>query len=150
MGDLQAVIFDLNNLKCGVDSSEVQEIVRYQEVFKVPDLPQYVEGIINLRGKVIPLINLNKRFNEGETPITNKTKIIISKVNDTDIGFVVDEVKEITVFKEGAYEPPSDVFKMTHNEYIKCVGVRDEKLILILSFSAILNESELLSLSSVR
>jgi len=150
MSDLQAVIFDLNNLKCGVDSSEVQEIVRYQEVFKVPDLPQYVEGIINLRGKVIPLINLNKRFNEGETPITKKTKIIISKVNDTDIGFVVDEVKEITVFKEGDYEPPSDVFKIAHNEYIKCVGVRDEKLILILNFSAILNEKELLSISSVR
>lgn len=150
MSDLQVVIFDLNSFKCGVESSEVQEIVSYQEVFKVPDSPQFVEGIINLRGKVIPLLNLNKRFNEGEIPITKKTKIIISKVNDADIGFIVNEVKEITIFKDGDYEPPSDVLKLAHNDYIKYVGIRDEKLTLILNFSAILNENELISICSMR
>ncbi|MDP4183207.1 MAG: chemotaxis protein CheW [Bacillota bacterium] len=143
MSDMQVVLFNLNGIACGALSSQVQEIVRHQEVNKVPNMPKFIDGIINLRGKVVPIVNLNKRFNVGETPITKKTKIIITIIDNSYIGYLVNEVSEITKFSDKNVESPSEILKRINNTYIKCVGIKDEKLTLILDLTAILNDSEL-------
>ncbi|HEY9061601.1 MAG TPA: chemotaxis protein CheW [Pseudobacteroides sp.] len=143
MDDIQVVLFKLNEIACGADSSQVQEIVKHQEVSRVPNMPRFIEGIINLRGKVVPIVNLNRRFDLGETPITKKTKIIITRINDSYIGYIVNEVSEITKFKSDNLELPSEVLRKINNTYIKCVGIKEEKIIIILDLSAILTDSEL-------
>ncbi len=74
MSELQMVVFSLNGQFYGAEASQVFQIIRYQEVTKVPGMPRFIEGIINYRGSVLPVINLNKRFELGELNVTRKTK----------------------------------------------------------------------------
>jgi purine-binding chemotaxis protein CheW len=143
MDDMQAVLFNLNGIACGAGSSQVHEIVKLQEISRVPNMPRFIEGMINLRGKVVPIVNLNRRFDLGETPITKKTKIIITKVNDSFIGYIVNEVSEITKFPSDNLELPSEVLRKINNNYIKCVGIKEEKIIIILDLAGLLSDSEL-------
>ena len=143
MNELKAVLFGINDIACGVDSSQVHEIVKFQEISKVPNMPKFIEGMINLRGKVIPIVNLNRRFELGETPINKKTKIIITKIDETFIGFLVNEVSEITKFSSENLEEPSEILRKINNTYIKCVGIIEERIIIILDFAAILSDNEL-------
>lgn len=143
MSELQAVVFSLNNQLCGVDTSQVQEIIRYQDVIKIPDMPQFVDGIINLRGKVVPVINLNKRFGLGETGITKKTKIIITQINGTLAGFIVNDVSEIVKFSEEDIEMTPGVVLNNANTYLKNIGKKGDMLISMLDLSKILSDSEI-------
>ncbi|MCX7748544.1 MAG: chemotaxis protein CheW [Clostridia bacterium] len=143
MGDVQIVIFSLNDEICGAYTSQVQEIVKYQEVTKLPNMPEFIDGIINLRGSVVPIVNLNKRFAFGETEITKKTKIIITKIENMLIGYIVNDVSEIIKLPEENIEAPTNLFYKVGNTYLKNIGKRDGKLILILDLGSILNDREL-------
>ena len=143
MSELQVVVFSLNNQMCGADTSQVHEIIRYQDVTRVPRLPKFVDGLISLRGRVVPVINLNKRFELGETEITKKTKIVITLKNDNYVGFIVNDVYEIVRFSDNETElPPESIFS-AGNVYIRSIGKKDNMLISILDLGKILNESEI-------
>lgn len=143
MDEMQVVLFSLNEIACGTDSSQVHEIVKFQEISRVPNMPRFIEGIINLRGKVVPIVNLNRRFELGETPITKKTKMIITKINESYIGYLVNEVSEIAKFPGKDLEQPSEILRKINNTYIKCVGIKEEKITIILDLAAILSDNEL-------
>ncbi|MCX7843291.1 MAG: chemotaxis protein CheW [Clostridia bacterium] len=147
MAEMQIVVFSINNELCGAETSQVQEIVKYQEVAKVPKMPKFIDGIINLRGKVIPVVNLNTRFELGETEITKKTKIIISKLNNESIGFIVNDVTEIIKLSEDDVELPPEMLQTEGGRYLKCVGKHSGKLISILSLDRILTDKETKKLS---
>ena len=142
MDDLQVVVFKLNDQMFGVDTSQVQEIIRYQDIEKVPGMPEYMEGMINLRGKVIPIISMHKRFALGDLNINNETKIIVTDVSNKLLGFMVNDVTEIIKFSENAIEETPDMLYNAMNRYLKCVAKKDEKLISILDLAKILTESE--------
>jgi len=142
MSEFQAVVFSLNNQLCGADTSQIQEIIKYQDVSKVPDLPEFVDGIINLRGKVVPVINLNKRFRLGDIDITGKTKIIIAKTENSLIGFIVNDVIGILRFSDEDIEMTPGVVLNNDNKYLKGIGKKDGMLISMLDLSRILTESE--------
>lgn len=142
MGDLQVVVFKLNDQMFGVDTSQVQEIIRYQNVERVPGMPDYMEGMINLRGNVIPIINLHKRFKLGELNVENDAKIIVTDVNNKLIGFIVDDVTEIVKFSEKDIEETPDILYNKINKYLRCVAKKGEKLISIFDLNKILTESE--------
>jgi len=146
MGEMQTVIFSLNDELFGVDTSQVQEIVKYQEIVKVPQMPDFVDGLLNLRGKVVPVVNLNKRFELGETDIGKKTKIIITKIDENLAGFIVNDVSEIIKLSEEDIEMPPEIIHKTGNSYLQGVGKKDGKLISILDLSRILNVNEAKSL----
>ena len=74
MKEMQIVVFTLNGEICGVDASQVKEIVKFEGLAKMPKMPKFIEGIINLRGMVIPVVNLSKRFSLGELEVTKKNK----------------------------------------------------------------------------
>lgn len=143
MGDLQIVVFSLNKELCGADTAQVHEIIKYQEITKVPKMPKFIDGMVNMRGKVVPVINLNSRFELGETEITKKTKIIFTKVNESSVGFIVNDVFEILKLAEKDIEATPDLIVKAGNAYLKNVGKKDGQLIYILDLNSILNEKEI-------
>lgn len=149
MADVQIVVFDLINELCGVETTQVNEIVKYQEVTKVPEMPDFIEGIINLRGHVVPIINLNKRFHLGENPDISTTKVIITNIEGQQIGFVVDNVIEIVRLTPDESEEAPDLIKKWGKKYINYVGKINDKLVNILDLSKILSEEEMVHISSL-
>lgn len=147
MEGIQVVVFTLNDEVCGVETTQVKEIVKYESITKMPDMPKFIDGVISLRGTVVPVVNLNKRFGLGETEITKKTKIIINDIEGKLIGFIVNDVSEIIKISAQDIENTPDLIKETHNSYLKKVGRRGDELISILDFSAILTDTEIKSLN---
>jgi purine-binding chemotaxis protein CheW len=145
----QVVVFSLNNQMCGVDTSQVQEIIRCQDIVKVPDMPDFIDGIINLRGKVVPIVNLNMRFELGETKITDNTKIIVTNINDILTGFIVNDVTGILRFSEEEIENTPAILLNGKNPYLKGVGKKDDMLISMLDLGKILTEGEVKSVSNI-
>lgn len=142
MEELQIVVFALNNEMCGVDTMQVKEIVKYQDVTKAPQMPDFVEGLINLRGHVIPVINLNRRFGLCESPVDNRTKIIITEIEAQLIGFIVDEVREIIKLRQDDVESAPDILSKAGNTYIKGIAKKENQLISVLDLTKVLHGSE--------
>ena len=142
MTENQFVVFMLGDEKYGVDILNVSTISEYLEVTKVPDAPVYVEGIINLRGDIIPVINLKKRFNIAEKEISDETRIIIYSIEGVAIGFLVDEASQVMRINDEDVEPTPSILRGSDREYISGVGKQDGRIIIILDFAKILSESE--------
>jgi purine-binding chemotaxis protein CheW len=149
MTDMQIVIFELLNELCGVETAQVREIVKYQEITKVPEMPGFIEGIINLRGHVIPVINLNARFHLGQVKASNSTKIIITNIDDQQFGFVVDDVLEIIRLSSEDTEETPQLIKKWGKKYVKCVAKIKDKLVNILDLGSIMTEEELEHINSL-
>jgi len=143
MNEMQAIIFRLNDQICGADTSQVKEIKKYTEVSKIPDVPEFIEGAINLRGRVVPIINLNSRFGLGKSEITSKTKILVTAIEEQLVGFTVNDVMEITKFTDEEIEDVPDVLRNKTNYYLKCIGKKDDILVTIIDLSKILNNNEI-------
>lgn len=149
MADIQVVIFDLNNELCSVEASIVFKIEKYGSISLVPQMPEYIKGIFDLRGKVVPIIDLNKRFNLGDTEITKKTKIIITENNEQLFGFMVNNVLEIINLNEDSIDKSEAVLKVNGRKYIKGIGKKDDQLFSILDLNQILQDDEIEEVSNV-
>src|SRR5512141_2159412 len=103
---LQLVTFNISQEEYGVDILKVQEIIRTMEITKVPRAPDFVEGVINLRGKVIPIIDLRKRFDMDSRDHDSQTRIIVIELNNMIVGFVVDSVSEVLRIPASTVEAP--------------------------------------------
>ncbi|HHX18220.1 MAG TPA: purine-binding chemotaxis protein CheW [Clostridium sp.] len=143
MKEMQIVVFTLNGEVCGVDASQVKEIVKFEGLTKMPKMPKFIDGILNLRGIVVPVVNLIKRFNLGNEEITKKTKIIIIEVEEKLIGFIVDDVTEILKLSSQNIESTPDIIQKSYNHYLEYVGKKDDKLISILDLTNVLTDTEL-------
>lgn len=142
MAEQQLVVFGLGKEEYGVDIIEVQEIVRLQEITQVPNAPDFVEGIINLRGKVIPLIDLRKRFGFAAGEHSADTRIIVISISDSLVGIIVDSVSEVLRLNDEDMEPPPRIVAGIGREYIKGVGKIGDRLIILLDLDRILNAEE--------
>ena len=103
---LQLVTFVIGEEEFGIDILKVQEIIRIMDITKVPSSPPHVEGVINLRGKVIPVIDLRSRFNMEHHPHDSHTRIIVIELHGMIVGFVVDAVSEVLRIQSNTVEPP--------------------------------------------
>lgn len=142
MTENQFVVFKLGQEKYGVDILNVGTISEYLEITKVPDAPIYVEGMINLRGDIIPVINLKKRFNMEDTERSDETRIIIYSIDGVDIGFLVDEASQVLRVNSEDIEPTPAILRGGEREYISGVGKYEGQIIILLDFAKILNERE--------
>lgn len=149
-GERQLVVFDLNEEAYGVDISQVREIIRMQEITRVPRAPEFIEGIINLRGKVIPVVDLRARFSMPETERTDEHRIVVVDVEGQDIGMVVDAVKEVSRIPSSSIEPPSSVITTNDSEYLTGIVKTDEKLIILLDIAKVISNSEAAALAEVQ
>lgn len=143
-GLMQLVGFNINEEEFGVNILMVQEIIRSAPVTAVPNSPEFVEGVINLRGDIIPVIDLRKRlylYDEGE--FSNANWILILNIKDRVIGFIVDRVTEVLKVEEDKVEPPPDIVVVgLENQYIHGVCDIDGTLLIILNFERILFNEE--------
>ncbi|MGE5615021.1 MAG: chemotaxis protein CheW [Bacillota bacterium] len=143
MSELQAVLFDLNGQLYGAEASQVFQIIRYKEPEKVPRMPKFIEGILNFRDSILPVISLVKRFNLGESAITKKTKILVTRLEDSYIGFIVNDVTEIVEFSADEVDPVPAVEKTGVSAYLKKVGKKNDKMIFIVDLENVLDENEI-------
>lgn len=147
---LQLVGFNLGDEEFGVDILKVQEINRMIEITKVPQSPDFVEGVINLRGEIIPVIDLRKRFGLSRKDPDRHTRIIVAEVLDSTLGFVVDAVSEVIRIKSDTVEPPPKIVKGDHSEYIKGVGKLEDRLLMLLDIDKILSVNEISTLDGIQ
>lgn len=145
---LQLVTFRLGNEEYSLDILSVQEIIRHMELTRVPKAPQFVDGVINLRGRVIPVLDLRKRFGLSADENTEDTRIIVVDISDKTVGFKVDAVSEVLRLPADTVEPPPSIVTDVDSEYIKGVGKIDGRLIILLDVTKILNSTELSDISS--
>jgi len=125
--------FMLGEEEFGIDISFVTEIIGIQAITFVPDLPNYIKGIINLRGQIIPVIDVRLRFQKEEIEYNDRTCIIVIQIKDLSIGFIVDSVAECDQILDENIIPPPSVQKNYHQKYVSGIGKVQEKIILIMN-----------------
>ncbi len=146
---IQLVTFRIAHEEFGVDILKVQEIIRMMPITKVPNAPGFVEGVINLRGKVIPVIDMRRRFGMEPSVHDSSTRIEVMDLQGQIVGFVVDEVCEVLRIKESTVEPPPPVVAGIGSEYMRGVGKLNDKLLILLDLDKLLDEEELESISEM-
>jgi len=137
MAEQQNVIFKLDNVEYGIDILQVNEIVKIQSIIKIPNTPEYVDGVINLRGTVIPIVDLKVKFNLGRKERDEDTRIIVVNVNAKTLGIVVDEVAEVVRINEDQIDNSSAISAHINDNYIKGVAKVADRLIIILDLEKI-------------
>ncbi len=135
---LQLVSFKLGNEEYAVDILKVQEINRMVEITSIPNVPYYVEGVINLRGKVIPVINLRKKFGLESKKNDAHSRIMVVDVGAT-VGLIVDSVSEVLRLSSETVEPPPPLTSGSGSEYIKGVGKLEDRLLILLDIEKFLS-----------
>jgi len=139
---LQLVSFNLGKEEFAVDILKIQEINRMVEITKVPRSPEFVEGVINLRGKVIPIIDLRKRFSLPESESTRQTRIVVVDIDNKIVGLVVDAVSEVLRLPAKTVEPPPPIVAGIDSEYISGVGKLEDRLLILLELDKVLSKDE--------
>lgn len=146
---LQLVTFYLCEEEFAVDILNIQGINKMVQVTKVPNSPDFVEGIINLRGQVIPLIDLRKRLGMQHKAYDKSTRFIVVEIFKIVIGFIVDSVNEVLRIERNITEPPPSVVGSDTNEFITGIAKLDDRLITLLALDRILSKDEKTALESV-
>ena len=142
LSEKQLVVFDLANEAYGLDIGVVLEIIRLQEITKVPRTPDFVEGVINLRGRVIPVVDLRKRFSLPVTEETADNRIVVVDIDGQGIGMVVDAVTEVMRISSGSIEPPSQAIITDESDYLLGIAKLDDRLIILLDMNRVLLTEE--------
>lgn len=138
---LQLVTFEVAGEEFAVDILSVQEINRMMELTRVPQSPPEVEGVINLRGRIIPVIDLRKRFGMGAADRTDSNRIIVVEVHGRVIGFIVDRVHEVLRIDGGIVEPAPAMVCSIDSEFIAGVGKLQDRLLILLDINKLFKES---------
>ena len=134
----QIVSFRVGDEEFGLDILRVQEIIRHQHLTRVPNSSDFVDGVINLRGKVIPVIALRKRFGITLEPSDGQARIVVLEVQNMVLGFIVDSVPEVLRIPESAVVPPPR-FGKTERDYVSGVAKMDDRLLLLLDVDRIMS-----------
>ena len=128
---LQLVGFHVGGEEFGLDILRVQEIIRLQQLTRVPNSPESIDGVMNLRGKIIPVIALRKRFGLEQVPPDKQTRIVVVEIKGSVLGFIVDSVSEVLRLPADTVEPPPRLGKV-EQEYVSGVGKFDDRLLILL------------------
>jgi purine-binding chemotaxis protein CheW len=151
-GETQLVVFDLASEYYGVDIGDVREIIRMQNVTRVPGTPAYMEGVTNLRGKVVPVVDLRKRLDLKVKAQTKESRIVVVDIGGKDVGVIVDGVTEVLRIPLASVEPPSQMVADSERGYIRGIAKLEDKLVILLDLDRVMGEQlseskELLSLA---
>ena len=141
---IQLVTFRIGEEEFGVDILAVQEIIRLMQITMVPRAPEFIEGVINLRGKVIPVINMRRRFNKDQVEPDSSTRIVVMELDQKIVGFLVDGVSEVLRIPESTVEDPPPVVAGIGAEYIRGIGKLDNRLLILLNLDHLLGSIDFL------
>jgi purine-binding chemotaxis protein CheW len=141
--DLHLVGFRIGRETFGVPINFVHEIVRVPEITSVPDAPDYVEGVINLRGKIVSIVDLRKRFGEREIVPHKKNRILVAEFEGKMVGLIVDAASEVLKIPPSEIDAPPNVFEENELNYVTGVGKLNGRLIILVDLTKILQRGEL-------
>lgn len=140
--EVQLVVFKLGREEYGVSILQVQEIKRMTDITRVPHTPDYITGVINLRGSVLPVVDLKKRLNLPAQANSDHTRIIIVKIDEVIVGMVVDAVSEVLAIDQDNIESPDAVVGGVAANFISGVGKLDNRLLILLNLEMIIGISQ--------
>jgi purine-binding chemotaxis protein CheW len=139
----QIVVFDLAGETFGADIHAVREIVRMQEITSIPQAPPAIEGVINLRGQVNPIMDLRKRFGLTAGEETKDSRIVVVDIGEQEVGLIVDAVAEVNRIPADAIEPPSSVVTTAGSAYISGIAKFENRMIILLDLAKVLSKGDL-------
>ena len=142
MEDVQVAAFKLLKEEYGVNILNVQEIKVLTDITRVPFAPDYIKGVINLRGSVLPVIDLKRRIGLEDAPYTDATRIVIMTIGEFFIGMIVDAVTEVLTISGRDINPAKDVSDSTSNRFVSSIGNIDARLIIMLNLDEIVDLPE--------
>ncbi|WP_292470458.1 chemotaxis protein CheW [Methanolobus sp.] len=138
----QLVIFSLGVEEFGINIMQVQEIIRMPEITRIPKTPDYIKGFINLRGKIIVVMDIDKRFGMSSKEITDESRIVVVDIEGTIVGLVVDSVSEVIRLKSSNIEQTPEIIAQKVNaDYLKGVGKLNDRLLILLNLNNIISET---------
>ena len=146
----QLVIFELADEQYGLDIASVESIIKMQGITAVPQAPAFVEGVTNLRGVVLPVIDLRKRFGLANIDKSKETRIVVVEMGDTTVGMVVDAVTEVLRISSDSIEPPSPLVTTVDSTFITGIAKVEERLIIMLDLGKVLSVQEQGQLQAVK
>jgi purine-binding chemotaxis protein CheW len=147
--DLHIVGFRVGRETFGVPISLVHEIVRVPEITAVPDAPEFIEGVINLRGKIVSIVDLRRRFGEREIKVNKKNRILVAEVDSRLVGLIVDSASEVLKIPPSEIDAPPNVFEDGELNYVTGVGKLNGRLIILIDLGKVLRRGELKRLGDV-
>jgi purine-binding chemotaxis protein CheW len=143
------VIFTLANEHYGVGIAVVDSIIKLQAITAVPRAPNFVEGVTNLRGKVLPVIDLRKRFGLPAEESTKEARIVVTEMDGSTVGMLVDTVSEVLDVADEAIEPPSPIVTTVDSGFITGIAKVDDRLVILLDLEKVLSAEEKVDLQAV-
>lgn len=138
----QLVIFELAGEHFGIEIAVVESIVKLQEITKVPQVPDYMEGVTNLRGSVLPVIDLEKRFGIPTHERTRETRIVVVNLGRLKIGMIVSAVSEVLTIDDALIEPAPPLVTTVNSRFITGIARVENRLIILLDLNLVLSEEE--------
>jgi purine-binding chemotaxis protein CheW len=142
VGQEQIVVLDLAGEGYGVEIGRVEEIIRMQPITRIPHGPTFIEGVTNLRGRVIPVLDLRKRFGLPAIEPTRRSRIVVGELGEHTVGLMVDGVSEVLLLPMDAVELPSTLVTTPESAFLRGVAKLGERLVLLLDLSRILTPDE--------
>ena len=139
VNEIQLVVFALASEYYGVDSADVREILRMQSITMVPGAPHFVEGVINLRGRVVPVVDLRKKLHIEVNEQTRENRIVVVDVAGQDVGVIVDAVTEVLRIPLSTVESPSAMITDSDSDYLRGIAKLEDKLIILLDLTKVLS-----------
>ena len=142
MAEKQYVVFALHTGEYGIDINNVQEIVTYQDITKIPEAPGFIEGVIQLRGRIIPVIDLKNRFYGINNKVGDESRIIIVNIGGQPVGVITDDVWEVPRINEDLIEAPPHILKKVAESGITGIAKLENRLIILLDLSRVFTMEE--------
>jgi purine-binding chemotaxis protein CheW len=142
----QLVVFELAGESYGVDIAVVESIIKMQEITKLPQRPDFVEGVTNLRGKVLPVIDLHKRFGLPRQSVDKEGRIIVVSIGGAEAGMMVDDVSEVLTIFEQAVEPTPALATSGDSTFMTGIAKQEDRLVILLDLTRVLKKEEELEL----
>ncbi len=142
--------FALGEEEYGIEIRYVTEIIGMQEINTLPEVPDYIKGIVNLRGKIIPVIDVRLKFKKDPIGYTDRTCIIVVETEDFSVGLIVDSVSEVISIDDESIAPPPDTRTGIQNRYIQGIGRVDDRIKLLLDCEKLFLEDEIQAISDMK
>ena len=150
INEKQVALFELGGETYGLDIGIVHEIIRMQLITRVPKAPFYVEGVINLRGRVIPVVDMRKRFGLDASERNKNNRIVVVAINDTTIGIIVDAVTEVLRIPNAAVEPASSIVTAGDADYLQGIAKLGDRMVILLDLGKVLAKDGMFTDISVK
>ena len=145
----QLVIFEIQDEQFGVDIASVESIIKMQPLTRIPHTLEFVEGVTNLRGVVVPVIDLRKRFHMKETALDKESRIMITNLNGVKVGMIVDSVSEVLTISTDIIDPTPPMISTINTDFIDGIARINEQLVILLDLEKVLSLSEKSSLTAL-